>query len=282
MDLVIQAWRSEYSCNALPAPEGNPRLSIAADKNGKLCLWCKMGSASASWQTLSNTQHNDGAWVRIGVETCYRSSKCFARVFVDREPCQVNGGYSEPAVPPSSNSRGEWFLLRNSDYLTRLSLSGTHADDLVLAQTSFVQQLYPSASIMVSPTSGANGAAVAGGQAYTVATAVAAPTAASVAAASTQSSKTVVAPAITGFGFTPEKLPRIKFTGYVEGMTYRVLCSSSIDFANAKEIAGGVIDVKDDGKAVTALWEGAEPDDPAAGAKFYRVEAIAGAGEAEF
>jgi len=282
MDLVIQAWRSEYSCNALPAPEGNPRLSIAADKNGKLCLWCKMGSASASWQTLSNTQHNDGAWVRIGVETCYRASKCFARVFVDREPCQVNGGYSEPAVPPSSNSRGEWFQLRNSDYLTRLSLSGTHADDLVLAQTSFVQQLYPSASIMVAPTSGANGAAVAGGQAYTVATAVAAPTAASVAAASTQPSKTVVAPAITGFGFTPEKLPRIKFTGYVEGMTYRVLSSSSIDFANAKEIAGGVIDVKDDGKAVTALWEGAEPDDPAAGAKFYRVEAIAGAGEAEF
>ena len=156
-----------------------------------------------------------------------------------------------------------------------------HGDDLILAQTNFVQQLYPSASILVAPASG-NGAAVAGGQAYTVATAVAAPATAPAAGASAKSSKTVVAPAITGFGFTPEKLLRIKFTGYVEGAKYRVLCSSSVDFRNAKEIAGGVIDVKDNGKAVTALWEGAEPDDPAAGAKFYRVEAIAGAGEAEF
>ncbi len=284
MEIVVQVNRSFES--SLGDPVGNKKLEIAANNEGQLCLWHRRGVsghvASGIWSKLLDKKYDDGAWERIGVEIKYSGNRAFAQVFVNGQARNVLGGNVSPELSSSANSSGPWFPLQDNEVLAGLSLVGTKADDFIIAKPSFVQQLYPSASIMVSPTSGANVAAVAGGQAYTVATAVAAPTAASVAAASTQSSKTVVAPAITGFGFTPEKLPRIKFTGYVEGMTYRVLCSSSIDFANAKEIAGGVIDVKDDGEAVTAIWEGAEPDDPAAGAKFYRVEAIAGAGEAEF
>ena len=59
-----------------------------------------------------------------------------------------------------------------------ISLVDTKVDDFVLATPAYMTTLDSSASIMVSPvaqSSGANGAAAAGGHAYTVATAVAAP-----------------------------------------------------------------------------------------------------------
>ncbi|MCR5750929.1 MAG: esterase-like activity of phytase family protein [Kiritimatiellae bacterium] len=146
----------------------------------------------------------------------------------------------------------------------------------------------PSASIMVAP-SAASGAAALGGQAYTVSTAVPAPVAApatasvglAASAAEPSATSAVPAPAITGFGITSAKLPRIEFIGYVGGVEYRVLCSSTIDFRNATAIAGRIVETRidEDDKGVVAVWEGDKPDSPASGAKFYRVEVVEAAAE---
>jgi len=164
-------------------------------------------------------------------------------------------------------------------------LKGTMVDDLIVATPEFIQSLPASASIMVSP-SAVSGASAAGGQAYTVSTAVAAPAAApapasSAPSAAQMSQSAVAAPAIVGFGIAPTKRPQIRFTGYAEGVEYRVVCSSTVDFRNASVIDGEIVKVQtgDDGVSVVATWEGAEPSDPASGAKFYRVEVVEAAVE---
>jgi hypothetical protein len=155
------------------------------------------------------------------------------------------------------------------------------ADDIIIATTDYFARLDASASIMVAPaaqSSGANGATTAGGQAYTVATAVAAPSAAPVAdSESAQSENSLPTPAIIGFGFAPGDCPNIRFRGFVEGVAYRVVRSTSVDFKpeNCEFPDGEIVSVKGD----EAIWEGSKPDDPATGAKFYRVEVVRTAAE---
>ena len=50
-------------------------------------------------------------------------------------------------------------------------------------------------------------------------------------------------------------------------------------FAEAVDDLTPIVQTGDDGSSVVATWEGAEPSDPASGAKFYRVEAVEAAAE---
>ena len=65
--------------------------------------------------------------------------------------------------------------------------------------------------------------------------------------------------------------------GFVEGVAYRVVRSTSVDFKpeNCEFPDGEIVSVKGD----EAIWEGSKPDDPATGAKFYRVEVVRTAAE---
>ncbi len=281
MDLMVEIHRAT---EALPdTPDGNARIVIAADTDGTLKLWHRKGAngklvATPVWSKIADTSFQNGDWVRVSVEIKNGSSMAFARVRVNGKGNMPNnsdwrsvpGGYSSAALNPGSGN-GPWFPLRTIDPVSCLSLVGTKVDDFVLATPAYMTTLDSSASIMVSPvaqTSGANGAAAAGGHAYTVATAVSAP-----AIATANAEGHVAAPVITGFGIVPGGCPSIRFRGYAEGVGYRVVRSTSVDFkpANCEYPEGEITSVNGD----EAIWEGAEPDDPSSGAKFYRVEAIA-------
>ena len=281
MDLMVEIHRAT---EALPdTPDGNPRIAIAADTDGTLKLWHRKGAngklvATPVWSKIADTSFQNGDWVRVSVEVKNGSSMAFARVRINGKGNMPNnsdwrsvpGGYSSAALNPGSGN-GPWFPLRTIDPVSCLSLVGTKVDDFMLATPAYMTTLDSSASIMVSPvaqSSGANGAAAAGGQAYTVATAVAAP-----AVATANADRPVAAPVITGFGIVPGGCPSIRFRGYAEGVGYRVVRSTSVDFkpANCEYPEGEITSVSGD----EAVWEGAEPDDPSSGAKFYRVEAIA-------
>ena len=60
-----------------------------------------------------------------------------------------------------------------------------------------------------------------------------------------------------------------------------MISASTIDFRNATAIAGKIVETRtdDEGNGVVAVWEGNEPDSPASGAKFYRVEVVEAAAE---
>ena len=286
MDLMVEIHRAT---EALPdTPDGNPRIAIAADTDGTLKLWHRKGAngklvATPVWSKIADTSFQNGAWVRVSIETKNGSSMAFARVRINGKGNMPNnsdwrsvpGGYSSAALNPGSGN-GPWFPLRTLDPMSTLSLVGTKVDDFVLATPAYMTTLDSSASIMVSPvaqSSGANGAAVAGGQAYTVATAVAAP---AVATGVSQSGSAVAAPAIIGFGIAPDGRPHLKFKGFAVGVGYRVIRSATVDFSGALEYPAG--SYEDVGGGV-AVWEAKEPDNPASGAKFYRVEVVEAAAE---
>ncbi len=275
VDVMVEVHRSP---EALQAPTGDPVVAIAADKDGYLNVWHRggyYGSVTAPhWSKLSNTKFTNGTWVRVGMELYFpQSGRGFAHVRLnggDWSP--VPGGNTTQAVR-SGNGNGDWFPLSESasapSYLTCV---GTKVDDLVVATPTYIAEIDASASIMVAPvasSSGANGAAVAEGQAYTVTTAVPAP-----AAAAANVDKQMTAPVITGFGIAPGGCPSIRFKGYAEGVGYRVVRSSSVEFKSGScEYPDGQF-ATDGCKAGEAVWVGSEPDDPASGAKFYRIEAV--------
>ena len=221
------------------------------------------------WSQLGSTTYANGKWVRVSIEITNTTSRAFGRVRVNGTIMSVTGGNTTVALR-QGNGSGPWFPMPTLAPPSSLSVVGAKVDDFVLATPAYMVSLDASASIMVAPAAAdASGAAVAGGQAYTVATAVAAPVAAS---GSAQSAKPVAAPAIIGFGIAPDGRPHLKFTGFVAGVGYRVVRSATVDFSGALEYPAGTYE--DVGGGV-AVWEGAEPDDPSTGAKFYRVEAIA-------
>ena len=279
VDVMIEIQRSLEA--SLAKPSGNPRLAIAADKNGHLKLWyrkCNGNTISSEygWGKLTDTQFSNGDWVRVSFKYVIPSSgQAFASVLVNGEVASVEGNATWKLG--SDIGRGPWFPVSGHDQPTNLEFAGTKVDDFIMAASGYIDTVHPSASIMVAPAAaGASGAAVAGGQAYTVATAVAAPVAASGAA---QTEKTVSAPAIIGFGIAPDGRPHVKFKGVVAGVGYRVVRSTSVDFKPANcEHPDGLFTTEGckDGEAV---WEGAEPDDPSTGAKFYRVEVVEAAAE---
>ncbi len=261
---------------ALEAPTGDPVVAIAADKDGYLNVWHRGGYygsvTSPHWSRLSNTKFTNGTWVRVGLELYFpQSGRGFAHVRLNGGNwLSVPGGNTTQAVR-TGNGSGDWFPLSESASApNRLAFNGTKVDDLVVATPTYIAEIDASASVMVAPSaaSGANGAAAAGGHAYTVATAVAAP-----AVATANAEGHVAVPVITGFGIVPGGCPSIRFRGYAEGVGYRVVRSTSVDFkpANCEYPEGEITSVSGD----EAVWEGSEPDDPSSGAKFYRVEAIA-------
>ncbi len=297
MDMMVEVQRPR---GGLPTTmPGNLKFAIAADKDGCLNIWHNaIGTVydpllrgnvlvrENRWNQLSGTKYADGAWVHVSAEFRYTGNGAFCRVWLDGVECNnVYGGKATATPPIYIFDRGPWVTLPSSSAPTSLVLKGTRADDLIVATPEFIQSLPASASIMVSP-SAVSGASAAGGQAYTVSTAVAAPAAApapasSAPSAAQMSQSAVAAPAIVGFGIAPTKRPQIRFTGYAEGVEYRVVCSSTVDFRNASVIDGEIVKVQtgDDGVSVVATWEGAEPSDPASGAKFYRVEVVEAAVE---
>jgi hypothetical protein len=275
-DLMVEVRRPTE--DPLGKLSGNPKLVIVADKDGYLQLWhraCYYGSVFTRWSKLGNTKYKDGEWVRVSVETyAPQSGWAFAHVLVNGTACSVPGGNTTRALR-SNQGDGEWFPV-DSDFPQTLSLVGTKVDDFIIATPGYIETLHPSASIMVAPASGANGAAAAGGQAYTVATAVAAPDVASGAA---QSEDTVAAPAIVGFGIAQDGRPSIRFKGFSENAAYRVVRSTSVDFRSEScECPEGVFTTEgcQEGEAI---WTGGVPDSLASGAKFYRVEVVEAAAE---
>ena len=294
VDIMLEIQRSPKE--RLEEPPDNPRFAIAADNEGYLNLWYRkcVGntiSKKYDWGRLDdgkNTRFSNGDWVRVSFVYAISSGQAFAKVLVNGDDCSVEGGKEYCSLDAG---KGPWFPVSGQDIPTKLALAGTKADDFIMAEKTYIDSVHPSASIMVAPSaaSGASGAAALGGQAYTVSTAVPAPVAApatasaglAVSAAGPSSVFAVPAPAITGFGITSAKLPRIEFIGYVGGVGYRVLCSSTIDFKNATPIAGRIVETRidEDDKGVVAVWEGDKPDSPASGAKFYRVEVVGAAAE---
>jgi len=284
MDMMVEIRRSPD--DSLSAPAGNPKIAIAADKNGKLHLWHRKGVngklvSQPIWSQISDTAFNNGAWVRVSVEIKYGSSLAFARVRIngtDNLPSNsdwrsVTGGYSSAALNPGSGS-GPWFPLQNKTVPSTLSVVGTKVDDFIIAVAGSMQNINQAQSIMVAP---ASSGAAAGGVAYSVtpvaAPAIAGATSASGAAAS-EETEAKPSPVITGFMVTLERCPKIRFEGYSDKFAYRVVRSSSVDFrAGSCEYPDGQFETEGC-KAGEAIWVGFEPDDPASGAKFYRIEAI--------
>ncbi len=294
VDIMLEIQRSPKE--RLEEPPDNPRFAIAADTNGCLNLWyrkCNGNTVSSKydWGQLNTTQFSDGDWVRVSFKYVIPThGQAFASVLVNNIVCSVEGGKASCSLDDGA-SKGPWFPVSGTGLPDDLVLAGTKADDFIMAAPGYIDTVHPSASIMVAPSegSGASGEAAVGGQAYTVTTAVPAPVAApatasaglAVSAAGPSAVFAVPAPAITGFGITSAKLPRIEFIGYVGGVEYRVLCSSTIDFRNATAIAGKIVETRtdDEGNGVVAVWEGNEPDSLASGAKFYRVEVVGAAAE---
>ncbi|MCR5750990.1 MAG: esterase-like activity of phytase family protein [Kiritimatiellae bacterium] len=284
MDMMVEIRRSQE--DSLEMPSGNPKLAIAADKNGKLHLWHRKGVngklvSQPVWSQISDTAFNNGAWVRVSVEIKYGSSLAFARVRIngtDNLPNNsdwrsVTGGYSSAALNPGSGS-GPWFPLQNKTVPSTLSVVGTKVDDFIIAVAGSMQNINQAQSIMVAP---ASSGAAAGGVAYSV-TPVAAPAIAGATpasgAAAPEETEAKPSPVITGFMVTLERCPKIRFEGYSDKFAYRVVRSSSVDFrAGSCEYPDGQF-ATDGCKAGEAVWVGSEPDDPASGAKFYRIEAV--------
>ncbi|MCR5751399.1 MAG: esterase-like activity of phytase family protein [Kiritimatiellae bacterium] len=274
MDMMFEVKRA---AGDLRAPSGNARYAIAVDRNGRLQLWhlARVNDKLVRrWSQLSSTAYADGDWVRLGMELSYTSSRAYGRVRVNGTVCSVYGGNSTPALRTGGNGSGQWFPMPNASVPESVAVIDTKADDFVLATTSFMTQLDASQSIVVSPADAASPGsrtAVSGGVAYSVATAVAAPAAACSAGAPSSSTPAAL-PVITGFGLNGEGRPFVRFSGYVEGASYRVVCSSSVGFDTTRcEYPDGRISAAKDGVAV---WEGREPCDPASGARFYKVELV--------
>ena len=142
LDMMVRVRRS---ASALKPSSADAQIEIAADPQGRLCLWHaypKEDGLAQGWIPLSETTHADGVWVRLGIAFDYGSNPdgyAFAKVTVDGSCRPTAHGVRSPT---DTRSYGPWhYLARNKGLggVVRpegIRFRGTAVDDLMLSKKS--------------------------------------------------------------------------------------------------------------------------------------------------
>jgi len=141
MDVMVCVCRC--SKPGLVTPGDDVQTTVAADENGRLCLWHlseEGGVWEKGWTPLSDKTYAEGTWVRLCVEFDYESNPngdAFVRVKVDGSCCPTARGVR---APNDLRPYGAWhYLAKNRrtggvSKLTTISFLGSKVDDLMLCK----------------------------------------------------------------------------------------------------------------------------------------------------
>lgn len=121
LEMMLSVRRSPD--DALEVPAGDNQVVIAADKDGYLNIYRKTAQGAYEWAQLSQTQYNNGDWVRVGMYMDYdRAEGASVLVKIDGVECG-------------------WHLMPNGGATRKVSsftISGaTKVDDVLLTMTHF-------------------------------------------------------------------------------------------------------------------------------------------------
>lgn len=143
IDLMVSARRSKEALQ--PCPD-DAQVAIAADENGRICLWHLYddnGVWTRGWTPLAETVYADETWIRVGVDLDYSNSPsgdAFCRVKIDGSICPTARGVR---APDDMTPFGAWHYLAKNRLSggvttpTELGLIGTLADDLIVTSAAY-------------------------------------------------------------------------------------------------------------------------------------------------
>ncbi|MBR1587457.1 MAG: esterase-like activity of phytase family protein [Kiritimatiellae bacterium] len=121
LEMMLSVRRSPD--DELAVPEGDNQVAVAVDKDGYLNVYRRTGPNACGWARLSETQYQNGQWVRVGLYFDYdRAGGASVLVKLDGAECG-------------------WHLMPNggaSRKVSSFTVSGaTQVDDVLLTMTHF-------------------------------------------------------------------------------------------------------------------------------------------------
>ena len=121
----------------MAAPKASDKLVLACDSNGRMHVNCTKPGGETGWVTLSDTQYENDAWIRVTLMFDHMSNndgKAFAQIKFDGAECSTASGYASPTDLTAGGSWYELLAVGSKPCISSLVASGMcKLDDVILS-----------------------------------------------------------------------------------------------------------------------------------------------------